>query len=64
VKTLERRHFVDHALDLSDKHVLNCVFDGCVLTLNPGPFYIESNHFKDCLLLGDGWPNAIVARNF
>lgn len=53
----------DHFVDLSRKNTQHCVFDGCVVAMwrGPGHTVIRHNKFIGCKLIGDGWPEDLLA---
>jgi hypothetical protein len=58
--TLDHMFFIDDHLDLRDVRAIGCSFDGCILfAYGANPARLESCVFSDCLLTGDGWPEAI-----
>jgi hypothetical protein len=47
--------FVDHSMRLDGGTWEDCIFDGCVLTLDNVEGLTLSGRFRNCHLIGDGW---------
>lgn len=60
MKVVSRKKFFDDRIDLTSAHYVDCIFDGCILVAHETdhPGRLEYCSFRDCVFLGDGWPDG------
>jgi hypothetical protein len=59
------RRFFDERIDLTKYlYVYGCYFDGCIVEFNRDgrDHTLVENWFKDCQLIGDGWPEGVRSK--